>query len=54
MATSAASPVLLPDVRITWQTRSLREAFGDFPIQKLAETYDLLIIDHPFVGFRCR
>ncbi len=24
---------------------------SDFPVQKLAETYDLLIIDHPFVGF---
>lgn len=50
VATSAAWAELHPDVRITWQTRSL-QAFGDFPIQKLAETYDLLIIDHPFVGF---
>ena len=25
--------------------------FADFPLQKLAETYDLLVIDHPFVGF---
>ena len=50
VATSAAWADLQPDVRITWQTRSL-QAFGDFPIQKLAETYDLLIIDHPFVGF---
>jgi multiple sugar transport system substrate-binding protein len=50
VATSAAWAELHPDVRITWQTRSL-QAFGDFPIQKLAETYDLLIVDHPFVGF---
>jgi multiple sugar transport system substrate-binding protein len=50
VATSAAWAELHPEVRITWQTRSL-QAFGDFPIQKLAETYDLLIIDHPFVGF---
>ena len=50
VATSAAWVVQRPDVQITWQTRSL-QAFGDFPIQKLAETYDLLVIDHPFVGF---
>jgi multiple sugar transport system substrate-binding protein len=24
---------------------------ADFPVQKLAEIYDLLVIDHPFVGF---
>jgi multiple sugar transport system substrate-binding protein len=27
------------------------QEFADFPVQKLAETYDLLVIDHPFVGF---
>ena len=37
-------------VEIVWEKRSL-QAFADFPIQKLAETYDLLIIDHPFVGY---
>jgi multiple sugar transport system substrate-binding protein len=50
VATSAAWTELRPEVQITWQTRSL-QAFGDFPIQKLAETHDLLVIDHPFVGF---
>ncbi len=39
-----------PDVEIVWQKRSLQE-FADFPIEKLAETFDLLVIDHPFVGF---
>ncbi|MGD9713274.1 MAG: carbohydrate ABC transporter substrate-binding protein [Thermomicrobiales bacterium] len=39
-----------PDVRIEWQTRSLKD-FGDFPIEKLAEQFDLLVIDHPFAGY---
>lgn len=40
---------LHPDVEITWRKRSLQE-FADFPIEKLTEQYDLLIIDHPWVG----
>ncbi len=39
-----------PDVRITWDKRSLQE-FADYPIQRLAERYDLIIIDHPFAGY---
>jgi multiple sugar transport system substrate-binding protein len=39
-----------PEVTISWQTRSLKD-FGDFPIEKLAERFDLLIIDHPFAGY---
>lgn len=38
-----------PEVTIEWQTRSLRE-FGEASIQFLAENYDLVIIDHPFMG----
>lgn len=37
-------------VEIVWEKRSL-QAFADYPIQTLAETYDLLIIDHPFAGY---
>lgn len=40
---------LFPDVEIQWKKRTLQE-FADFPIEKLTETYDLLIIDHPWVG----
>jgi multiple sugar transport system substrate-binding protein len=36
-------------VQVTWEKRSLQE-FADFPVEKLAEQYDLLIIDHPWVG----
>jgi multiple sugar transport system substrate-binding protein len=40
---------LNPDIEITWRKRTLQE-FADFPIEKLTQTYDLLIIDHPWVG----
>jgi multiple sugar transport system substrate-binding protein len=40
---------LHPGVEVSWQKRTLQE-FADFPIEKLTETYDLLIIDHPWVG----
>jgi multiple sugar transport system substrate-binding protein len=40
---------LYPNVQIVWEKRSLQQ-FADFPIEKLAEQYDLLIVDHPWVG----
>ena len=40
---------LYPDVEVTWKKRTLQE-FADFPIEKLTTQYDLLIIDHPWVG----
>ncbi|RAP76860.1 carbohydrate ABC transporter substrate-binding protein [Paenibacillus montanisoli] len=39
-----------PGVEIVWEKRSL-QAFADEPIERLAELYDLLIIDHPWAGF---
>lgn len=42
-----------PDINIIWQKRSLQE-FADYPVQQLAERFDLLIIDHPFVGYAAR
>lgn len=38
-----------PDTEIVWERRSLR-ALGEQPINDLVDAYDLLIIDHPFVG----
>lgn len=38
-----------PDITITWDKRTLAE-FGDFPVEELANKYDLLMIDHPFTG----
>jgi len=40
---------LHPNVEVQWHKRSLQQ-FADFPIEKLTEEYDLLIIDHPWVG----
>jgi multiple sugar transport system substrate-binding protein len=38
-----------PELAIEWHKRSLQE-FADFPIERLAERFDLLVIDHPFAG----
>jgi len=38
-----------PGVEIQWKKRSL-QAFADFPVEELTKTYDLLVIDHPWVG----
>ncbi|MFD2036533.1 ABC transporter substrate-binding protein [Belliella marina] len=40
---------LNPEVEIVWKKRTLQE-FADFPIEELTKSYDLLIIDHPWVG----
>jgi multiple sugar transport system substrate-binding protein len=50
VATAQRFHELHPDVEILWEKRSL-QAFGDYPLQKLADKFDLLIIDHPFVGY---
>jgi multiple sugar transport system substrate-binding protein len=42
-----------PGVEIVWQKRSLQE-FADAPIERLAKSFDLLVIDHPFVGYAAR
>lgn len=52
-ATAQRYGELHPEVEITWEKRSL-QAFADAPIEKLAETFDLLVIDHPFSGFAAR
>jgi multiple sugar transport system substrate-binding protein len=38
-----------PETRIEWEARSLQE-FGESSIQVFAERYDLVVIDHPFMG----
>lgn len=50
LATAQRFEELHAGVEIVWQKRSL-QAFADFPIQQLAERFDLIIIDHPFVGY---
>ncbi len=48
---AAASEVYFQEtgVRVTWDKRSL-QAFADEPIEKLAEKYDLVVLDHPHIG----
>ena len=49
LAVSQRYMELNPGVDIQWKKRSLQE-FADLPIEKLSLEYDLLIIDHPWVG----
>lgn len=48
-ATAQRFSELNPDVEIDWKKRTLQE-FADYPLEKLTKEYDLLIIDHPWVG----
>ncbi len=50
VATAQRYGELHPHVDIVWEKRSL-QAFADAPIQILARTFDLLVVDHPFAGF---
>lgn len=38
-----------PKISIKWDVRTLKE-FGDMPIESLIERYDLITIDHPYMG----
>lgn len=49
LALSQRYSELYPGIEIRWKKRTLQE-FADFPIEKLTRDYDLLIIDHPWVG----
>ncbi len=40
-------------IQVTWERRSLLK-FGEQSMDELAESYDLLVIDHPFVGYAAR
>jgi multiple sugar transport system substrate-binding protein len=42
-----------PGTRISWEKRSL-QAFEHFPIEQLADEYDLIVIDHPHIGVVAR
>ena len=49
IAASREFKISYPDVDIKWDLRSLKE-FGDMPIELLIEKYDLITIDHPYIG----
>lgn len=38
-----------PDISIDWEARSLHE-FGDVSVAGVADEYDMIVIDHPFMG----
>jgi multiple sugar transport system substrate-binding protein len=38
-----------PGVTIEWEARSLSE-FGEAPVEHLAAQYDLVVLDHPYMG----
>lgn len=50
VATAHRFSELHPEVTIHWQARSL-QAFADQPLTELARSFDLLVIDHPSIGF---
>jgi multiple sugar transport system substrate-binding protein len=39
-----------PDVQVEWHKRTLHE-FGAAPVDRLAREFDLVVLDHPWVGF---
>jgi len=49
VATAQRFSELNPVIAIEWEKRSLK-AFEEFPVEKLAADYDLVVLDHPFVG----
>ena len=53
LAAARAWASLRPGVEIEWSTRPLA-AFNDQPLEELARSFDLLVIDHPFAGTAAR
>ncbi len=53
IATAARFHETHPDVLIEWEARSLSE-FGEAPVESLAEQYDLVVLDHPYMGALAR
>lgn len=49
LALSQRFSELHPHITIQWQKRTLQE-FADYPVEQLTRSYDLLVIDHPWVG----
>jgi len=49
VATAQRFEELNPDIQIYWEKRSLHD-FGHAGLSSLAQSYDLLVIDHPMMG----
>jgi multiple sugar transport system substrate-binding protein len=50
LATARVYAEVRPNVRIQWKARSL-QAFADQAVDALAERFDLVVLDHPSIGF---
>ncbi len=50
LVTAQAAADLDPKLRITWELRSLW-AFGEAHVGELVDAFDLLVIDHPMIGY---
>lgn len=53
VATAQRYHELHSEVEIVWEKRSLKE-FGEYPVHRLMDDYDLMVIDHPYTGFAAR
>jgi multiple sugar transport system substrate-binding protein len=53
VATAQRFSELHPEIEIVWEKRSLK-AFEDFPVEQLADRYDLIVLDHPAVSESAR
>src|ERR1700685_340078 len=53
VATAQRFHELNPGIEIAWERRSLK-ACEEFPGERLAADYDLIVLDHPFVGHAAR
>lgn len=53
LATTEQFGTLYPDIEIKWDRRSLKD-FGDFSVEALARSYDIIMIDHPHVDIASR
>ncbi len=49
VATGQRFHELHPEIEVVWEKRSL-QAFADYPLDKLIDQYDLLVVDHPWAG----
>jgi len=49
IATAAQFAETHPEVHIEWTVRSL-QGFADHSIQQLSEQFDMIVLDHPFMG----
>src|SRR4051812_13910322 len=53
VATAQRFSELNPEIEVVWEKRSLK-AFEEFPVERLAADYDLLVFDHPFTGYAAK